>query len=109
MEKQVKEERRGRKETNKMIEEEMKRTAKAKQRLSTMKEEMNEIKEGVLPPQASSVITQLYETSVRVTPNTDDISGEGNTISHYGPNSNRNCFIGSVMTSVCYLFHSVIY
>ena len=45
------------------------------------------------------VITSLDGTSV-IFPQTDYIKREGNTIIHHGPKSDRNCFVGGVMTSV---------
>ena len=47
-----------------------------------------------------NAITSLDGTSVKFTPSNDGIKREGNTIIHHGPDPNRNCFIGGVMTSV---------
>ena len=44
-------------------------------------------------------ITSLDETSVTFT-SSDKITRQGNTIIHSGTDSNRNCFIGGIMTSV---------
>ena len=121
MEKKMKEDevevlRRKLEEANKRAEEEKKRADEAEEKITRMKIEMEEMrkKEGILhtpPPSntphitrtASNVITSLNRISVIFTPNNDYIKREGNTIIHYGPDSDRNCFIGGVMTSVCNL------
>ena len=66
-----------------------------------MKEEMDRVKEDNCHlKEICPIITSLDDTTVTF-PQSDGIKRKRNTIVHHrSTNSNRNCFIGGVMTSV---------
>ena len=82
------EEKRKKEESEKRMEEEKKQL---EERIQDLEREVNELK--------YKPITSLDGPLVTF-PQSDGIKREGNTILRYGSDSNRNCFIGPVMTSV---------
>ena len=98
-------------EEKKKREDEERRGAAEKRKLEAiierMRAEMEEMKKGEEEGRRRKEeeakkyipITSLDGTSVTF-PESDGIKREGNAIIHHGSTSNRNCFIGGVMTSV---------
>ena len=88
-------------------EEEKKKREEAEKEIENLKVELKKMKEIKNPPSPittvipveSCAITSLDATSVTF-PQSNGIKREGNRIVHHGSQSNRNCFIGGVMTSV---------
>ena len=105
------EEKKGREEEKRLKEEEQRNREEEQRRAEEEKEKMEErirnleqlVNEMKYPP-----ITSLDGTTVTF-PQNDGIQREGNTIIHHGSTSNRNCFIGGVMTSVCNRFLLFLY
>ena len=120
MARRMEEERRGREEEKKRADEEKKNKEEAEERIERMEEEMERMKkEGGIatlqPPYPSTLnaITSLDATSV-IFPQRDRIKRERNTIINTSTKNvlsgtDRHCFIGGVMTSVCNLFFSSIH
>ena len=79
-------------EKDKQLEEERKGREEMEERVRNL--------EGLVDEMKYRPIASLDGTSVIFRPSTDGIKKEGNTITHHGSDSCRNCFIGGEMTSV---------